>query len=125
MYLTKEFAQELLRLGFKRPYYDSDEVTPYDFYSYEGEEWVLGGRILPEGPVLSPEQVYKSGTLLPKVNDLMNWLEFNGYTYSLIYKNTSYRVEATNGEGILRIGKGGTPEHALFVAIEKILKEQK
>ncbi|MFD7522639.1 hypothetical protein [Paenibacillus chitinolyticus] len=123
MYLSETSALRLKELGFKRTYY-IDEIAPFDFYKVNEEDWVLGGRILPEGDLLAPSDITIKGTWLPSLTDLMTWLADNNYTYTLECKERGhgYVVQALDSEGNTTKGKGGTAELAFCKVIEHILK---
>ncbi|GMX63974.1 hypothetical protein Elgi_04400 [Paenibacillus elgii] len=123
MYLSENSALRLKELGFKRTYY-VDEIAPFDYYKVNGEEWVTGGRILPQGELLAPSHVYNEGTWLPSLKDLMIWLVDNGYTFTLECKELGYgyAVNALDNKGNTIKGKGGTAELAFCKVIEQILK---
>ncbi|MNV78730.1 hypothetical protein D3C71_1722380 [compost metagenome] len=116
----------LQELGFKRTYY-VDEVAPFDFYALNNEEWVIGGRILPQGDLLAPLTIYNEGIWLPSLTDLMIWLSDNGYTFTLECKVSGhgYIVQASNSVGSIIKGKSGTAEDAFCKVIEKILQATK
>jgi hypothetical protein len=122
MYLSKEFALKLKEMGFRRTYYE-DEVAPFDYYQLDDEEWVLGGRILPEGNILANPDVYQKGTWLPSLNDLLYWLTDNDYAVMMETKERArgFKVVVTDRDGNNFVGKGGTAEYALFDVIVKIL----
>ncbi len=123
MYLSKKFADDLKRLGFKRTYY-VDEVAPFDYYFFEDEEWVLGGRILPKGEILVHSDVYEKGIWLPSINDLLFWLSDNNFSVLLEQKERTkgYKVVVTDINHNSFSGKGGTCVYALYDVIQKILK---
>ncbi len=120
MYLTKQLAKELKELGFERPEY-SDKYSQYDFYDYDGEEWVLGGRILPSSTLLAPQQIYSEGVWLPSLHDLVLWLEENNCNYNLCFDGKVYKLSVSDESGNLYNGKGASLDIACFNAITKIL----
>ncbi|NOU91218.1 hypothetical protein GC102_36645 [Paenibacillus sp. LMG 31460] len=89
MYLSEISALKLKELGFKRTFYIG-EKAPFDFYKYNNEEWIIGGRILPQGDLLAPSSVYNEGTWLPSLSDLMYWLSDNGFTFTLECKELGH-----------------------------------
>ncbi|WP_160680472.1 hypothetical protein [Clostridium sp. C8-1-8] len=121
MYISKSLALELFQNGFKRPAYQ-DMYNNYDFFEYDNEEWVLGGKILPSGDILSPEDIYKKGTWLPSAYDLMLWLEENNFTFNLVFNGEVHSCIAKDNRGTEYKGKGANIENALFNAIMKVLK---
>jgi hypothetical protein len=126
MYLSENSATRLKELGFKRTYY-IDEIAPFDYYKINDEEWVMGGRILPQGNLLAHSTIYNEGTWLPSLSDLMIWLEDYGYTYTLECKELGhgYIVQVNDSPGSIIKGKGGTAELAFCKVIEQILKKDK
>lgn len=106
LYIDKRCEERLRKEGFTRPYQD-DEPSPYDYYEYDGNEWSLGGRLTGESYILAPREVHVNGTRLPTIADLMNWLEYEGYTFSIVYNGNGYRVIASNEKGKEFKGKGG------------------
>ncbi|MCC8435253.1 hypothetical protein HP567_011925 [Brevibacillus sp. M2.1A] len=125
MYLTKEQALELHKLGFLKTYYDG-EIAPCDFYSFKDEEWILGGRILPQGDLLAPEEVISGGIWLPSIQDLLYWLSDHDFTFVIESKERGYgyKVDVCK-EGKNYMGKGGTVEFALYKVIVKILEQKR
>lgn len=123
MYLSKELAIQLIKSGFKRTYY-VDEISPFDIFNSKDEEWVVGGRILPEGNLLVDQNVYNEGTWLPSIADLIYWLSDNSYPFTLECKGNGhgYKIIVTNNIGEELSAKGGTIEFVLFKAIMDILK---
>lgn len=124
LYIDKECTERLIRSGFVRPYKE-DVPSPYDFYEYLGQEWSLGGQLTGESSILAPQEVHEKGTLLFAITDLMNWLEFEDYTFSIVYNGNGYRVVATNEQGEEFKGKGGTLPSALTSIVEKLLNRNK
>ncbi|USG64646.1 hypothetical protein NDK47_21260 [Brevibacillus ruminantium] len=124
MYLSKEQAMELHKLGFLKTYYEG-EIAPFDFYSYNAEEWILGGRILPQGDLLAPEEVISGGIWLPSVQDMLYWLSDHNFTFTIECKEKGYgyKVNACK-EGKNFMEKGGTLEFALYKLIVKILEHK-
>ena len=120
MYLSKDFAKELVKLGFTRPDY-YDQYNPFDFYNYRGEEWVVGGRILPEGTLSVSNEIYLKGTWLPSLDDMMSWFEDNNFIFDLSYDGDVYRISATDESKISYKGKGVYIETSCFNVIKKIL----
>jgi len=59
------------------------------------------------------------------ITDLTNWLEFEGYTFSIVYNGNGYRVLSTNEQGEAVKGKGGTLPYALTSIVEKLLLSHK
>ncbi len=122
MSLSRTEAEKLSKLGFRRPKY-ADDVYPQDVFEYEGMTWVVGGRILPSGPLLCDEKIYKEGQWIPTLADLMAWLEENDCNFSMTYTGIGYKVEASDYNGKKYKTKGATPDYALFNAVVKILVE--
>ncbi|MFC6332750.1 hypothetical protein ACFP56_08955 [Paenibacillus septentrionalis] len=123
MYVGENDARKLVELGFKRTFY-VDEVAPFDIYKHNEEEWCVGGRIVPEGNLLSPNEVYLNGAWLPNIYDLMFWLESNDYMYVLShnYEGLLYKLEVFDEDRkVLVKAKGGTPANVFCNAILKIL----
>lgn len=123
LYIDKKCVERLTLAGFVRPYKE-DMPSPYDYYEYMGNEWSLGGQLTGESSILAPQEVYEKGTLLLAITDLMNWLEFEGYTFSIVYNGNGYRVVATNEQGEEFRGKGGTLPYALTSIVEKLLSRK-
>ena len=121
LYVTKKTAIDLESVGFKRTFY-SDEKAPFDFYSYEQSEWVLGGQVIPGGQLLAPEEVYKEGTWLPSIFDLINWLKDYSFDFVIKYQGNYFRIMVTGHKGEEIKGKGVSLEHTLYIVIAKILK---
>lgn len=124
MYLGEEDAKKLISLGFKRTYY-VDEIAPFDIYKLNDDDWCVGGRIIPDEILLSPEEVYKNGLWLPNIYDLMLWLERNEFKYILShnYEGLVYRIEVFDEDkNSLVKAKGGTVENVLFKVISKLLE---
>ncbi|TGV28974.1 hypothetical protein EN829_041940 [Mesorhizobium sp. M00.F.Ca.ET.186.01.1.1] len=124
MSLTKTEAQKLCNLGFKRLDY-ADEVYPQDIFEFQNSTWVVGGRLLPSGNPLCDEKIYKEGTWIPTVSDLICWLEENECLFSMVYSGLGYKIEVTDGKNKKYKGKGGTLEFALYKVIMQVLEEYK
>lgn len=122
MSLSKTEAVKLFKLGFKRPAY-ADPVYPQDIYDYQNSTWVIGGRILPPGNFLCEEGVYKKGTWIPSLLDLISWLEENDTKFNLSYSGMGYKVTVTDNQENEYFSKGATPEFALYNAIIKLLQK--
>ncbi|AYB38249.1 hypothetical protein [Brevibacillus laterosporus] len=124
MYLSKEQATILHNLGFQKSYYEG-EVSPFDFYSYDEEEWILGGRILPQGELLAPEKIVSRGVWLPSTQDLIYWLSDHHYTFTIECKEKGfgYKIKASKSEKEFS-EKGGTLEFTLYKLIVKILEQK-
>lgn len=122
MSLSKKHALELMKLGFKRQDFE-EKVYPTDIIDYNGETWVVGGRILPNGNLLCDKNIYTKGDWLPSQEDLISWLEDNDCTFVITYGGTGYKTEITAINSKVYKGKGGTLEYSLYNAIVNILKE--
>ncbi|CAM4490547.1 hypothetical protein [Paenibacillus tarimensis] len=118
MSLTRKEAEELFKLGFKRPSY-ADEVYPQDIYEYDDSIWVVGGRVIPKSTLLSDAVIYKEGTWIPALDDMLSWLEDNDYLFELCYIGNGYKIKVVDTEGNEYKAKGSTP---LFVCYKVILK---
>jgi hypothetical protein len=124
LYIDRHCVDRLKKAGFVRPYQE-DVPSPYDYYEYNDNEWSLGGQLTGESIILAPQDVYEKGTLLPTITDLMDWLEFEGYTFNIINNGNGYRVIAKNNLGKEFKGKGGTLPYALTSIVELLLLIQK
>lgn len=122
MSLSKEEADQLFTLGFKRAEY-SDEVYPHDVFEYQNSIWVAGGRILPSGDILCDEKIYKEGTWIPGLPDLITWIEDNDCKFETSYCGLSYKVTVTDRNATSYKGSGSTLEFAMFLAIKKVLEK--
>jgi len=111
-----------MKLGFKKHYSDAQ---PSDVYNYGKAEWIVGGRILPNGYLASPEEVYKEGTWLPRAEDLILWLKDIDCIFTITYKGRGfgYKIEVTDSKDNIYKAKSGTLEHVLYKAIIKILQK--
>lgn len=125
MYLSEFFANKLKKLGFQRTYY-VNEIAPFDVFQYNEQEWVIGGRILPEENLLAKSVIYHEGTWLPNSYDLIKWITDHGYTFNLEFKGIGLgfvlRIKDENQNEF--IVKGGTLEVTFFKAIERILEQK-
>ncbi len=121
MSLSKTEAVKLFKLGFKRPDY-VDAVYPQDIYDYQNSTWVVGGRILPSGNFLCEEGVYKEGTWIPSLLDLIFWLEENDTKFNLSYSGMGYKIIVTDNQENEYSSKGATLEFAFYNVIIKILQ---
>jgi len=124
LYIDKQCLARLNQAGFVKPC-QGGGPSPYDFYDYNGNEWSLGGQLTNESTVLAPQEVYKQGTRLPTITDLMNWLEIEGFVFSITYNGNGYRVIAQDESGKEYKGKGGTLPYALTSIVEKLLLNRK
>ncbi|MCX7570495.1 hypothetical protein OS242_11030 [Tumebacillus sp. DT12] len=122
MSLSKTEADQLFKLGFKRAEY-SDEVYPQDVFEYQNSIWVVGGRILPSGNILCDEKIYKEGTWIPSLPDLITWVEDHDCKFETSYCGLSYKVTVTDSSAINYKGSGSTLEFAMFHVIKKILEK--
>ena len=124
MYLSKLMAEQLINKGFKRTVY-TDEVAPFDFYQYGEEEWVIGGRILPNSNLLADESVYQNGFWLPSIYDLLYWLEDHNYEFTISHLGSAkgFKIRVKDEQKEL-ISKGGTLETTLFKLIINLLDEK-
>ncbi|ENQ3105779.1 hypothetical protein ACEOWJ_001766 [Bacillus cereus] len=122
MSLSKTEAEKLFILGFKRPKY-ADEVYPQDVYEYQNSTWSVGGRIVPSSKLLCDEEVYRQGTWIPSMTDLITWLEENDCKFTLSYDGLSYKVEVSCINERNYKGKGMSAEMGLFKVITQILHE--
>ncbi|MCQ4087541.1 hypothetical protein [Saccharibacillus sp. JS10] len=125
MYVNEKEAKQLKNLEFKRSFY-VDEVAPFDMYSYQGQEWCLGGRIVPEGNILAEGNIYTEGEWRPNIYDLMYWLENRNYQFSLSYnhKSLGYLIEIFDEkEGVVK-AKGADPINALCKIVIKLLESE-
>lgn len=122
MYLDAAQSIKLLELGFKRKDYQN-EIAPFDFYLYKNDVWTVGGNVYKD-TLLSCEGVYKEGVWLLQTNDLLEWLEDNGFKFVISYEmhGLGYRIEVINEEGKTFKAKGISSVLALGNVIEKILK---
>lgn len=123
MYVNEKEAKKLKDLGFERSFY-VDEVAPFDMYSYQEQEWCVGGRIVPEGNILAEDNIYTEGEWRPNIYDLMYWLENRNYQFSLSYncKGLGYLIEIVNEkEGVIK-AKGAGAINALCKIVIKLLE---
>ncbi|WP_143536052.1 hypothetical protein [Saccharibacillus sp. O23] len=120
LHIDKGCLVRLNKAGFIRPY-SGDGPSPYDFYDFNGNEWSLGGQLTKQSSILAPREVYEQGTLLPTITDLMNWLENEGFMFSITFNGNGYRVMAQDKGGTEYKGKGGTLPYALTSIVEKLL----
>ncbi|MDH6353515.1 MULTISPECIES: hypothetical protein [Brevibacillus] len=122
MSLSKAEAERLFNLGFKRPEF-TDEVYPQDIFDYQNSTWIVGGRLLPSGTPLCDEKIYKEGTWIPSLADLISWLEESDCTFTMSYGGLGYKIEVTDGNKKKYKGKGGTLEFALLKVILQVLEQ--
>jgi len=122
MCISKTEALKFFELGFKRSSY-ADTVYPQDIFDYQNSTWVIGGRILPSGPFLCEEEIYKNGVWIPGVLDFMSWLEENDCNFTLSYTGTGYKLNVIDSYGVEYKSKGASSEFAFYNAITKILKK--
>lgn len=122
MSLTKTEAEKLFNLGFKRPSF-ADLVYPQDIFEFQSSTWVVGGRILPSGTLLCDEKIYKEGSWIPSLSDLLSWLEENECTFTMVFSGNGYKIEVYDNKNKKYKGKGGTLEFALYKVILGILEE--
>ncbi|MWC27345.1 hypothetical protein [Paenibacillus sp. MMS18-CY102] len=123
MSLTKNEVEKLVQLGFKRASY-ADEVYPQDIFQYEGSSWVIGGRIMPDSTLLSAEAIYKEGTWIPSLEDLLTWFEDNDYLFEMGYIGNGYKIKAVDVNGCEYKAKGSTPIFVCYHVLLKILEKQ-
>ena len=121
MSLSKTEAEKLFDLGFKRPVY-ADEVYPQDVYEHKNTTWVIGGRIVPSSTLLCGEEIYKQGTWIPSMTDLITWLEEMDCEFTLSLVASGYKVEVYTSDEQSFKGKGISVEMVLFKVICRILK---
>ena len=121
MSLTKENAELLFGLGFKRQSY-AEKTYPTDIFEHKGDTWCVGGRIVPNTNLCCDEEIYNNGTWIPSLEDLLLWLRDNECIFTLSYNGNGFKIEIVDNEKRNYKAKGGTAEFAIFNGIVKILK---
>ncbi len=121
MALQPDNAEKLLEAGFTLDY----TLEGSTFY-FEGEEWVIGGRLYPDGPSSTSPKIVKKGLWLPSVNDLSRWLFFRDFEVEMniyrYYDDFCVKATARDQEGREYKAEGGSEDHALFKIIMQVLK---
>ncbi|WP_053367747.1 hypothetical protein [Bacillus sp. FJAT-27245] len=121
IYLEKEHVLRLKELGFKPPY-DNGETYAYQFYNYRGEEWSIGGKITGEETILAPQEVYRDGIRLFNIEEIFDWIHFEGLGMRLHKNiNSGYKFIIFDEDGKEYKGNGGDLHHAVFNSTEKYL----
>ncbi|MEI5908512.1 hypothetical protein WAK64_15805 [Bacillus spongiae] len=120
MTLSKRDAEKLFHLRFKRPNY-AEEVYPQDIYEYDKSTWIVGGRTVPSTKVLCDEKMYRQGTWIPSITDLLEWFDENECTFTMTYNDLSYKIEALDINEQYYKGKGISAEFGLLNVIIQIL----
>jgi hypothetical protein len=120
-YLEKGQVLRLKELGLKPPY-DSNEIYADQFYNYNNEEWSVGGQITGDNTILAPEYVYKHGVRLYNIEDIFDWIHFEGLGMRLVKNiNSGYKFFIIDEDGKEYKGSGGTLTAAIFNTTEKYL----
>jgi hypothetical protein len=123
LYLDKQKSDDLLKKGFKKVYGKKFEYD--NFFAYENEIWVLGGRMFPEGPLLAPKQIYEHGSWLIDLSTLIEWLDKN-YIFAIKYAENGYQIKVINeGQKEYLSKEGFCLTNVLYEFIARLLIEDK
>jgi hypothetical protein len=117
MYLPPDDAKRLFEAGFKLQHQLEGSV----FY-FEDEEWIVGGRIDPDGPSSISPKIIKKGIWLPSLEDLLEWLRYRDFELEIKTSRYGTTAIARDEEGRRYEASSGSEDHALYKIILQVLQ---